>query len=108
MNKPHVYGSVHLDVYVAAHCWQCADARELAHEMAGEFPALHIQIFDLDQPGAERPAAVFAVPTFVLNEKIVSLGTPFRQDLVRDIRQALEVKPEVFGEPRKNPIPAQE
>ena len=107
MNKLNGSKPVLLQVYVGAHCWQCREARALTEEMSREFPTLDAQVFDLDQPGAERPAAVFAVPTFMLNGKIVSLGTPFRQDLARDIRQAFDERPEVFGEPRKNRLSTQ-
>ena len=108
MNNHNGSKPVLLQVYVGAHCWQCREARDLAAVMTHEFPTLQVRVIDLDQPGGERPAAVFAVPTFMLNGKIVSLGTPFRQDLARDIRQAFDAKAEVFGESRKNRLSTEE
>ncbi len=78
-----------LKVFVSEHCWQCPEARALAHEFQKEFTALDVRVIDLDQPGAKKPANVFAVPTFLLNDKIISLGTPYRDELRDEIRAVL-------------------
>jgi alkyl hydroperoxide reductase subunit AhpF len=114
MNQLPVSHPIHLDVYLSAHCLQCPDARALAQEMARKFPALVVRITDLDGTGAQPPAAVFAVPTFLLDGKIVSLGTPYREDLVREIRLALKASKDLVHDeyahhqPRKNRLPAKE
>lgn len=78
-----------LTVFVSEHCPQCPEARALAHEFQKEFVALDVRVIDLDQPGARKPAKVFAVPTFLLNDKIISLGTPYSDELRDEIRAAL-------------------
>ncbi len=114
MNKSNVSSPIHLDVFVAAHCWQCPTARALAEEMAREFPALVVRVVDLDQPGTPQPPEVFAVPTFLLNGKIAFLGTPFREELARQIRTAFKARKDGIHdghhlhEPRKNRLPAPE
>lgn len=114
MNPLNASRPVHLNVYVAGHCWQCPTARALAKEMAHEFPTLVVRVIDLDQPDAQQPPNVFAVPTFLLNEKIIYLGTPFREELARQIRIAFKGAKDVdqdedrLRKPRKNRLPAQE
>ncbi len=114
MNKSNPSRPIQLEVYVAAHCWQCPTARALAEEMAHEFPALAVRVVDLDQPGAQQPPEVFAVPTFLLNGKIVSLGTPFRGELARQIRSAFKGRKDIdrdephLCKPRKNRLPTPE
>jgi hypothetical protein len=34
------------------------------------------KLVDLDQPDAAKPAFVFGTPTYVLGERIISLGNP--------------------------------
>jgi hypothetical protein len=46
---------------------------------------LELCVVDLSEPGVERPASVFAVPTYVLDGRIVSLGTPVFDELVGTI-----------------------
>jgi hypothetical protein len=87
--KTNLSSQVTLDVYVSAHCWQCPEARQLARETQNEFAALVVRVINLDQPGALKPAFVFAVPTFVLDGQVISLGTPARETLNRRIRRAL-------------------
>ncbi len=87
--SPSPDGQVLLEVFVGEHCWQCPEARALAHEFQKEFAALKVRVIDLDQPGVKKPANVFAVPTFLLNGKLISLGTPYRDELRDEIRAAL-------------------
>jgi Thioredoxin domain len=65
-----------LAVVVGGTCPQCQQAVELAQRVAIEFPALTVQIINLDEAGAVKPDAVFAVPTYLLNDGIISLGNP--------------------------------
>jgi hypothetical protein len=90
MNAKRNSKRVTLQVFVAAHCWQCPEARALAREMQNEFAALDVRVIDLDEPGAAKPAKVFAVPTFLLDDRIVSLGTPSRDALHRQIIRTME------------------
>ncbi len=66
-----------LDIYVATGCRTCAEALALAAVVANwNIRNLDIHIVDLGEPGAIRPQSVFAVPTYLLDGAVISLGNP--------------------------------
>ncbi|MGB1252765.1 MAG: hypothetical protein ACPG8W_19280 [Candidatus Promineifilaceae bacterium] len=68
-----------LDVYVAKHCWSCDEARKIVADLRVQFPNVTISLLDISPQ--EWPEAVFAVPTYLLNGRVISLGNPTRQML---------------------------
>jgi mono/diheme cytochrome c family protein len=78
-----------LQVVVSSHCFSCHQSGEIAQTLAREFPNLYVQIINLDEPQAVKPEAVFAVPTFLLNERIVSLGNPYPHEIRHQIEKVL-------------------
>jgi hypothetical protein len=65
-----------LRVYVDKSCPTCARARQLAAAAQRSHPDLKVELVNLSEPGTHVPAEVFAVPTFVLDGQVISLGTP--------------------------------
>ncbi len=66
-----------LQIVVDGACVGCETARGLAASVrALGVPGLEVDLIDLDEPGAVRPAAVFAVPTYLLDGRVLSLGNP--------------------------------
>jgi hypothetical protein len=66
-----------LDIYVTTSCFGSDRARELADRVrAWRVPGVSVQVHDLADPGVVRPESVFAVPAFVIDGRLVSLGTP--------------------------------
>ncbi len=65
-----------LRVYVSAGCFLCDRTRQLVAEVREQRPAYPVELVDLDQPDAVKPDFVFGTPTYVLGERIVSLGNP--------------------------------
>ncbi len=61
-------------------------------EIARQFPQLITEIINLDEPGAEKPEEVFAVPTYMLDGKIISLGNPYPEQLRAKITSVLAEK----------------
>ncbi len=57
-------------------------------EIAPEFPQLKVELVDIDGP--KRPQNIFAVPTYVLDGRIISLGNPYRDELRKEIASVLE------------------
>jgi hypothetical protein len=78
-----------LQVYTSNHCFNCHEARRLARVAAQTFPELVVEVIDVDRAPA-RLADVYAVPTYVLNDRICFLGNPSPQDLCAFLRQWLE------------------
>ena len=78
---------VKLQVYVKEECWACAESHRIVAEIAPLFPQISIEMLDMAAPS--RPPSVFAVPTYVLNGRIISLGNPFREDLRQEIKNAI-------------------
>jgi hypothetical protein len=78
-----------LEIYVEAGCWSCDKALLLAEEIAHRFPALIVEVIDVGDVEGEIPDDVFAVPTYVLNGKVVSLGNPSESDLSDLVEAAL-------------------
>jgi hypothetical protein len=77
-----------LEVYVSQHCPNCGEARRLAAEAAARFPGVAVRVIDLDRAAAPPPEGVVAVPTYVLDGRVVSLGNPYPEELFARLREA--------------------
>ncbi len=74
-----------LDIYVAPDCLGCETARHLASKvLALGLANLDVRLLDLSKPDVIRPPVVFAVPTYVLDGRVISLGNP-EQDWLLDL-----------------------
>ncbi len=90
-----------LDVYLTRYCFGCAEALRLAELAARRFPAVSVRVVDLERQPEARPEDLVAVPTYVLDGRIVSLGNPRQRDLFRQLEGSLEAaRP---GEERNGP-----
>lgn len=78
-----------LELFVATDCPSCTHAEAVARRAAARFPELDVTVTDLDQPDVTVPDAVFAVPTFCLDDRVISLGTPEWRTLSKKIRTHL-------------------
>jgi hypothetical protein len=75
-----------LEIYVAPECFGCETARNLAGLVrALGWPDLEVRLLDLSEPHVVRPPAVFAVPTYVLDGRVISLGNPDRDWLLAQL-----------------------
>ena len=80
----------HLDVYVAEHCFGCEEARRLAVAVASRFAQLSVRVVDLEREPDERPESLVAVPSYVLDGKVISLGNPRQVDLLSTLARMLQ------------------
>lgn len=66
-----------LQVYVSRGCDSCLRAREIGEALSGAYPGIAVEIVDVgDMRGRALPDAVIAVPTYLLDGVVVSLGNP--------------------------------
>ena len=65
-----------LALYVGEDCASCRMALDVAERVRREFPHVAVRVVDLSVSSADPPEGVFAVPTFLLDGEVVSLGTP--------------------------------
>ena len=70
---------VQLDVYVNENCWSCDETRAIVAAVRSCFPEVRTRL--ITQDGTPWPAEVFAVPTYVLDGRVISLGNPSRTAL---------------------------
>ncbi len=89
-----------LRIFVAGHCPNCTEARDIASALGRIYPELGVEVIDIDRPGVVVPELVFATPTYVLNDRIVSLGTPSMAELASWIEEVIN------GGRAKNQLPA--
>lgn len=81
-------GSI-LDIYIDQDCPGCTQALEMANYVKSKLPEIEVRIFDLARPNIKRPSNVFAVPTYLLNGKRLSLGNPNLEDLLATLGDSL-------------------
>lgn len=77
-----------LEVYVDAGCLACRRAEALAGEVAAAHPEVTVRVVRGAADGGTHHELVAAVPTYVLNGQVVSLGNPLRSDLDAAIARA--------------------
>lgn len=79
-----------LRVYVSASCLVCERTYELIAELRTQRPDYPVELVDLDQADALKPAFVFGTPTYVLGEQIVSLGNPALGTLIEQLDRSIQ------------------
>ena len=77
-----------LEIFVEANCSLCQRALSLAEDVDGRYPDLAVRVIDVREPAGQRDD-VFAVPTFVLDGRVVSLGNPKQSFLRSEIESLL-------------------
>ena len=78
-----------LEIYVEAGCSTCERAWELADAMTHLYPGISVDVVDISSSDREVPEAVFAVPTYMLNGIVISLGNPSYEELQNKLDGAL-------------------
>jgi hypothetical protein len=81
-----------LKVFVAEHCPGCSDALSMTTRIKQDYPAITVEIIDMGDEQAIVPDAVFATPTFMLNDHVISLGLPYPDEIARLIEEAIAVQ----------------
>ena len=76
-----------LTVYIADDCWSCTETRRILKEVAPHFPELQLNVVNTEK--GPLPDGVFAVPTYLLDGKIISLGNPTREALQKRLQTTL-------------------
>src|SRR5260370_21593722 len=87
--KSRKESTMHLDIYITTVCTNCGEALLIA-ERAQSIAGLKVAVINLDQPGQSIPPHVVAVPTYVLDGKVVSLGNPEREMFLSMLRTELQ------------------
>ncbi len=78
-----------LEVFVEADCSFCQRALRLAEDVDDRYPELAVRVIDVSEPAGQRDD-VFAVPTFILDGRVVSLGNPKQSFLRSEIESLLQ------------------
>ncbi len=77
-----------LRIFVIEDCPNCVEARSIAADIERIYPHLRIEFIDVLDSQVAVPEAVFATPTFMLNDRVVSLGNPGPGEVARWLREA--------------------
>lgn len=78
-----------LEIYVKRDCWPCDRARTLAEAMRSEFPEADIALIDLSSGHGQYRDRVVAVPAYVMDGRVISLGNPDAGELRALLRGVL-------------------
>lgn len=74
--------AVPLRVVVSAGCATCRYSLKLVESVRRLRPRQPVEVIDLDDRGLAVPVGVIGTPTFLLGERVVSLGNPTLEDLL--------------------------
>ena len=66
-----------LDIYVSKGCSSCGRARDIAASLDGLYPGVRVEVVETEAaPEGSLPDAVVAVPAYLLDGALISLGNP--------------------------------
>jgi hypothetical protein len=89
-DPPRRRAAPRLEVYVSSECLNCGEAVRLAEEAAARYPAVMVRVIDLDVDQTPPPDPIIAVPTYVLDGRVLSLGNPDPEELFARLHEAVE------------------
>lgn len=75
-----------LQVYIAQDCWSCQETERIVAAVQERFSDISCELLDSSQ--IPLPDNVFAVPTYVLNGRVIYLGNPTPAELGQSLLMA--------------------
>ena len=83
-----------LKVFIVENCPGCDEARQIAARVEQDYADLiKIEVINITDAQAIVPEAVFATPTFMLNDRVVSLGNPSPKEVARWVAEITVLQP---------------
>lgn len=82
--------TVQLKIFIEPNCTNCDQAVQLAALVRQQLPQVEVDLIDISRPDAHPPDSVFAVPTFLINGKTLSLGNPDEQRLLGALQSMVD------------------
>ena len=70
-----------LEIYISDDCPTCVETKHLAGIIVERYTNVDLHIVNLSNPDVICPDRVFAVPTFVQDDRIIFLGNPSLKEL---------------------------
>lgn len=70
-----------LQVFVTTGCDACDHARSVAQRVVEELDGVQVDVIDIEAEPERVPPSVFAVPSYLLNGALISLGNPSWEQL---------------------------
>ncbi|MEZ4710742.1 MAG: hypothetical protein R3A44_26325 [Caldilineaceae bacterium] len=83
---------IRVEIYVAGHCPICAYAYEIADFISEHFPTVTLRVINIETTREPIPEAVFATPTYMLNDRVWSLGNPSPVQVREKLRDLMSAK----------------
>jgi alkyl hydroperoxide reductase subunit AhpF len=71
-----------IEIYIDQSCPGCEQAMRIANQIHLHVPDVEVRILDLARPDIMKPVTVFAVPTYLMDGKVLSLGNPDIDELL--------------------------
>lgn len=78
-----------LEIYVARHCFGSAEALRMAVEIKRRLPDIGVEVKVLDDM-TPAGTSIFATPSYYLDGRLVFLGNPELERLIRKVHSAWE------------------
>lgn len=75
---------IKLDVYISPDCWSCQETPRIIADVTALLPNVAVEIINIAEMN-NPPEAIFAVPTYLINGRVVSLGNPTPEELLHKI-----------------------
>ena len=79
-----------LKIFITQSCPTCTETYMLARQIRQDYPDLTVELVDVADHQAVVPESVFATPTFMLNNRVVSLGNPSLTDVASWVNRAVQ------------------
>lgn len=83
-----------LKVFITENCSGCDEARRIAAHVEQDYPEIEVEVIDITDSQVAVPDAVFATPTYMLDDRIVSLGNPSSEQVARWADEVTAAQPE--------------
>ena len=81
-----------LKIYITENCPGCDEARKIAAYVERDYPEIEVEVINIIDSQAVVPEAVFATPTFMLDDRIVSLGNPSPKQVAQWLDEAVAIQ----------------
>ncbi len=79
-----------LKIFITQSCPTCTETYTIARQIRQNYPDLTVELVDITDQQAVVPESIFATPTFMLNNRVVSLGNPSVADVAGWVNQAIQ------------------